>query len=891
MKTLSNLLAIVLFFSVLSSCKKDRDGLASEKTKNSDTIDRGWPRIVERNGGKLVYYQPQLEEWKDFSLLKGKIAFSLTKDERQILGIASVEAKTLVDKDARQVYLEEIQIKDLRFPGVKPESIPKIKSTVQELFPKSGNPISIDRLMADLQQDRMHAEPVDVNNDPPRIFYTTKPAILLMVMGDPVLAPVGKTNLQYVVNANWDVIFDKQRKKYYLLIDKLWLTSTTLDGTWTKTTLLPDDMKKLPSGQGFDEVKKAVPAPAVKAPAPMVFFSNMPAELLITDGDPLFMQIEGTSLSYLDNTTNDVLRDNRTNTNYLLLSGRWFAARNLQGPWAYAGNSLPEDFVKIPEDSAMGHVLSAVPGTQQASDAVMLAQIPTTAIVKKDEVERKVKIHYDGDPQFKPIESTNLEYAVNTQDKVIKKGDLYYLCFQGVWFVSATAQGPWKTASSVPEEIYTIPPSSPVYNVTYVTQTEIDDEKVESETTAGYFGMFVVGMTFGAVLSYGTGYYYPPYMYYPPYYHYPVYRPWPMTYGAGAVYNPWTGGYAAGRRVYGPYGAAGTSAWYNPSTGRYGRSASVQGWYGGRTVASSYNPWTGAYGATRQGHNPYGHWGSSVASRGDDWIRTGHISGDNGSAFGYRTSGGKEGVITRGPRGNTSIHTDNGVYAGRDGNIYHKDNNGNWNKYNNGNWEGVDHHKGTGVATRDQNAKTARNRTAARNHDRATEGKADQRISKTADRNASVRTSDRKMPERNARQLGGQTNRMPERTVGTNPGVENRQVSDGIGGGNLGTASRQAPDHTASQSLGGQNSRSERSASHSLGGPGYDNRGANHNDVMRNLENDDRARLRGEQQTQRHNNYERNQRSSGNYGGNHGGGSYRSGGGARGGGGGFRGRH
>jgi len=31
--------------------------------------------------------------------------------------------------------------------------------------------------------------------------------------------------------------------------------------------------------------------------------------------------------------------------------------------------------------------------------------------------------------------------------------------------------GPWKCADNVPKEIYTIPPSSPVYNVSYVIQT------------------------------------------------------------------------------------------------------------------------------------------------------------------------------------------------------------------------------------------------------------------------------------------------------------------------------------------------------------------------------------------------------------------------------------
>jgi hypothetical protein len=50
----------------------------------------------------------------------------------------------------------------------------------------------------------------------------------------------------------------------------------------------------------------------------------------------------------------------------------------------------------------------------------------------REQAEAQVKVQYDGAPQFKPIETTPLSYATNTQDKVIKVGDHYYLCFQAV---------------------------------------------------------------------------------------------------------------------------------------------------------------------------------------------------------------------------------------------------------------------------------------------------------------------------------------------------------------------------------------------------------------------------------------------------------------------------
>jgi hypothetical protein len=95
---------------------------------------------------------------------------------------------------------------------------------------------------------------------------------------------------------------------------------------------------------------------------------------------------------------------------------------------------------------------------------------------------------------------------------VIQIGDLSYLCFQGMWFMSTTAQGPWQTATSVPEAIDTIPPSSPVYDVTYVTQVSSSPGYVESSYTAGYLGSFIVRAAAGAIIAGGAGYYYPPYV-------------------------------------------------------------------------------------------------------------------------------------------------------------------------------------------------------------------------------------------------------------------------------------------------------------------------------------------------------------------------------------------
>jgi len=274
-------------------------------------------------------------------------------------------------------------------------------------------------------------------------------------------------------------------------------------------------------------------------------------------------------------------------------------------------------------------------------------------------------------------------YATNTPNKVIQVGNQYYLCYQGVWFVSFSAQGPWQTAQTVPQVIYTIPPSSPVYNVTYVTQVAASDGYVTASYTAGYMGMFVAGAAVGAIVTCGTGYYYPPYVYGGFYY------PYAATYGYH-TYNPYTGAYGYGGSAYGPYGSAHWGTSYNPNTGTYARGATASTAYGTQSVGQAYNPYTGAYGATHQGSNAYGSWGQSVVSKNGNTAYTQHTTNAYGSAGTVQTSAGGKGAATSTAYGNTAAgKTSNGdMYAGHDGNVYKNTGSG-WQKYDNGSWNDV----------------------------------------------------------------------------------------------------------------------------------------------------------------------------------------------------------
>src|SRR5206468_3458852 len=70
---------------------------AAETAKGSTppvAADPGWPRVIEREQGKLVYYQPQIDEWKDYQELAFRVAFAVTRKgaDKSVPGIASIRA-------------------------------------------------------------------------------------------------------------------------------------------------------------------------------------------------------------------------------------------------------------------------------------------------------------------------------------------------------------------------------------------------------------------------------------------------------------------------------------------------------------------------------------------------------------------------------------------------------------------------------------------------------------------------------------------------------------------------------------------------------------------------------------------------------------------------------
>jgi len=663
-----------------------------------------WPHVVAGPGGSATVYQPQVVAWPERRALNTRLAVAVTPagETKAEYGVIEVTFFTSADLDARTVALINARLVSARFPSLDTERTAllrqKIKSALDSLGTKS---VPLDAILLSLREPTERPPEVALRNDPPVIIVSTRAAGLVVFDGDPVLAPIAGTRLSFAVNTNWDVFVDDDTRTWYLLYNGGWLYAPDAKGPWTPAGPLPAAFAALPDDANFASVRRQIPGRALGAKdAPAIFVATVPAEIIVTGRPPLFKPIPGTALEYAANTDAALFRAGGGGSYYFLVSGRWFSAPSLDGPWAFATASLPPDFARIPATGPRGFVLASVPGTPQAQEALIQAQIPRQATL--DRAGAKLDVVYSGTPQFVPIAGTSMSYAVNTAFDVIRIGDAYYACWQGAWFTAPGPEGPWVLTANLPAAIYAIPPSSPLYRVTYVQVYDATPETITFGYTAGYTQAYVTG----GVVVYGTGWYYPPHVDPGPV---PVYYPYPYSYAGATYYNPTTGSWARGGAIYGPNGGIGAFLAYNPSAGSYAHGSAVRGPDGASGNASWHNARTGVSGSTDQNSNAYGRWGSSTISGPNQTVRTQSQSDARGSAGSFSSSTGAKGAGVSGAGGNSAgvVKGAGGdVYAGADGNVYKKTADG-WSKYDNGAWNPVQKPASTQL-----NASTANQRSA-----------------------------------------------------------------------------------------------------------------------------------------------------------------------------------
>ena len=529
-----------------------------------------WPVQAVDSGRTFLIYQPQVDQWNN-NRLEGRSAVSVQDETgKQNFGVVYFSARTETDLASSMVTISDPEISRIDFPAVAADGGDYL-SVLRAQFAGRSWTIAQDRLQSDMEIDRLAQQSAKqpLKNDPPRILYSDRAAVLVPVDGNPVLRPVGVAGLSRVMNTRALLLQDNATSRFYLFVSDHWMEAQSLAGPWSAANPLPqlEQAKQLATQQDVVDLLQADAADGAAPTGPLsVFVSTAPAELLQTDGPPQYAPIERTQLLYVTNSPDKLFLDLTTQNYYALISGRWYRATALaQGQWSYvAPSALPADFAMIPSGHPTQSVRAAVPGTPQAREAVIASTVPQMATVSRG--AGHLEINYDGSPQFQPIEGTALQNAINSPVPVIRVDEnAFYALDNGVWFAGPSPFGPWTITTYVPAVIYSIPRSSPVYYVTYVRVYDSTPDVVYVGYTPGYVGSYVSN----DVVVYGTG--------------------WP--------YRPWIGNVWYGAPVTWGFGFSFFNSWWNPYPWNYWHRTA---WVSPRPY---YHPWWGPWHASAHGHS------------------------------------------------------------------------------------------------------------------------------------------------------------------------------------------------------------------------------------------------------------------------------------------------
>ncbi|HKD17808.1 MAG TPA: hypothetical protein VKG23_08055, partial [Thermoanaerobaculia bacterium] len=532
----------------------------------STSADLAWPRIIEEGGTTFTVFQPQIDKF-DSGVLEARAAVQVETHQDDhtttTFGVIWIKANTAIDKENRLVQLDDIQIVKANFPtaGDKVNEYLDVFRNHTE----GTRTISLDRVEANLAITNAGAKgnAVPIKNDPPRVFFRSAPAVLVLIDGDPALRPVdGSPGVDRVINTRTLIL--RSGGTFFMPIADRWVSSAAATGPWQIVPGVPAPVQAIRDAIANDqeqtqvdlmeETNDDVKGILAEGRSPEIIVSTVPAELIVTQGPPQMKPVGGTQLLYVTNTTGDILFDLKAQDFYVPLTGRWFRSKSLDGPWQFvAGDQLPPDFAKIPTTEPKSTVLATVPGTPASQEAQIANSIPQTAEINR--AEATFQSNFDGDPQFQPVQDTSLQWAINSPTPVIRVNPTTFFAVQGgVWFTAGSPMGPWTVATVVPPVIYTIPVASPIHYCTFVRVFRFNPTTVWVGYTPGYLGTCF--SPWGTVV-FGTGWFH---------------RPWIGRFWFG---RPWTWGFGAG-------------FWWSRRSG-WGWGF---GWGGVRPV---FNPWWGPF--------------------------------------------------------------------------------------------------------------------------------------------------------------------------------------------------------------------------------------------------------------------------------------------------------
>ena len=204
---ISYMLAITLTVPANSLSAAQAGGQTSPPASSSrpagaaQPADGGWPRAYNTaSGGRIVLYEPQVASWPDqkHMVMYTAVAYTASGAKTPTLGTLKIEANTQVAVAERLVSFSEFTITESHFPTLSRDQVRMVIDEITSSVPRNERVIGLDRVLAAVDTSDITPKNVDgVKADPPVIFFSQTPAILVNIDEEPIWSPIKDNDLRF----------------------------------------------------------------------------------------------------------------------------------------------------------------------------------------------------------------------------------------------------------------------------------------------------------------------------------------------------------------------------------------------------------------------------------------------------------------------------------------------------------------------------------------------------------------------------------------------------------------------------------------------------------------------------------------------------------------------
>ena len=110
-----------------------------------------------------------------------------------------------------------MKIVEASFTTLQKEQVREITDEIDKAIPDDERVIALDRVLANLDKSQIVPKNVEgVKSDPPPIFFSKTPAVIVNLDGEPIWSPIKENDLKFAVNTNWDLFQHGPTNTLYL---------------------------------------------------------------------------------------------------------------------------------------------------------------------------------------------------------------------------------------------------------------------------------------------------------------------------------------------------------------------------------------------------------------------------------------------------------------------------------------------------------------------------------------------------------------------------------------------------------------------------------------------------------------------------------------------------